>query len=384
MITNNPLAQEITAQIQLGLFGTVGKLSRQLRAIDRIAPRLKDGGIIRKIEVNRDKRRRAVGISSASRGINAFGGLLYAVGAVAHEITVAGSDISHTSQQSRLDVGDMSFLESDRRIKWKMFSLVYDLLEDIFAQDSLPDTIILDIPLVMGRAVYAQILEDSETDTLLRNEIGVLRDKLENFWERNLSKCYPFNPEGPLVVTLARRRFGSLLSLIEKKGQDISPDPIDGEIERLIKTEWVKVLSVGIERVLRGILVPEHRTAAFDQEQNLVDKWAFPQTLVRQGSLSFHYLTGLRGEPVQVETLGAASVWTGAGGAPSLDAVAGNLIALTYFDHKQSLPLPLWYAQQAVEVVKKKGLLEFYKQEALRAMREEQVDQAWMAGWEEE
>ena len=200
MKTNNPLAQEITAQIQLGLFGTVGKLSRQLRAIDRIAPRLKDGGIIRKIAVNRDTRRRAIGISSASRGINAFGGLLYAVGAVAHEITVAGSDISHTSQQSRLDVGDMSFLESDRRIKWKMFSLVYDLLEDIFAQDSLPDTIILDIPLVMGRAVYAQILEDSETDTLLRNEIGVLRDKLENFWERNLSKCYPFNPEGPLVV----------------------------------------------------------------------------------------------------------------------------------------------------------------------------------------
>ena len=35
MNENSPLAQEMTAQIQLGLFGTVGKLARQLRAIDR-------------------------------------------------------------------------------------------------------------------------------------------------------------------------------------------------------------------------------------------------------------------------------------------------------------------------------------------------------------
>ena len=63
---------------------------------------------------------------------------------------------------------------------------------------------------------------------------------------------------------------------------------------------------------------------------------------------------------------------------------AADLIALTYFDHRKSLPLPLWYARQGVEVVKKPGLLEFYKRETLRAMREEQVDQAWLAGWEEE
>jgi hypothetical protein len=35
-------------------------------------------------------------------------------------------------------------------------------------------------------------------------------------------------------------------------------------------------------------------------------------------------------------------------------------------------------------VVKKPGLLEFYKRETLRAMREEQVDQAWLAGWEDD
>ena len=55
---------------------------------------------------------------------------------------------------------------------------------------------------------------------------------------------------------------------------------------------------------------------------------------------------------------------------------------------RHAVPLPLWYAQSGVEIVKRKergrGILEFYKAEALRAMREEQVDQAWLAGWEEE
>jgi hypothetical protein len=34
--------------------------------------------------------------------------------------------------------------------------------------------------------------------------------------------------------------------------------------------------------------------------------------------------------------------------------------------------------------VRGRGILEFYKAETLRVMREEQVDQAWLAGWEDE
>jgi hypothetical protein len=379
---HNPLAQEITAQIQLGLYGTVGKLARQLRAIDRIAPRLKEGGLIRKIPVDRDKRRVAVGLGVAHRKLHAFGGLLYATGAIAHEITATGPDISHSGQLSRIDVGDMTFLEADRRIKWKKYGLVYDLLEEIFQGEQLPDIIIVDVPLVMGRAVYAQLLDDSETDLQLKEEIKQLRERLDNFWERYVERCFPFDPEGPKVVSVARGRFGSLLRLLEKKGAEISPDPIDPEVEELIRSDWVKVLSVGIDRVLRGILVPEHRTAAFDREQDRLDKEAFPKVLVEKGSVAFHYLTGLRGEPVQVETLGATPLWAEHGGAEALDALAGDLVALTWFDHRQSLPLPIWYAQRGVQVVQKRGVLEFYKREALRAMRDESVDHAWLAGWE--
>lgn len=389
MSEHNPLAQEMTAQIQLGLPGTVGKLARQLRAIDRIAPQLKDGGLVRRLDVDRAPSRRAVGIAVAHRKIGAFGGLLYAIGALAHELTSSGGDVAHIRQVSRMDVGDMSLLEADRRLKWKSYALVYDLLDELFADDDLPDLVILDVPLVLGRSDYAQLLGDDVTNSLLRGEIESLKVRLEAFWDRWADKCFPFDPNGPKVVSLHRGHFGGLLKLIQRKGAEISPDPIDAEIEELIRTKWVDVLSVGIDRVLRGILVPEHRTAAFTQDQDKLDKDAFPRSLVERGRLAFHTLTGLRGQPVYVETLGSAETWVERGGAEALDALAGDLLALTYFDSRKALPLPLWYAQSAVEIVKRKapggrGLLEFYKAETLRVMREEQVDQAWLAGWEDE
>lgn len=378
------LAQEMTAQIQLGLLGTVGKLSRQLRAIDRIAPRLKEGGLVRRIAVDRERSRRATGLAVAHRRIQAFGGLLYAVGAVGHEITAQGSNIAHTNLFSRMDVGDMNLLEADRRLEWKTYGLLYDILEEIFDAEELPDLVILNAPLIMGRAVYAQVLDETETDLQLKQDINALREKLDAFWDRHIERCFPFAPEGPRVVSLNRGRFGSLLRLIETKGIEVSPDPIDPEVAELIRTEWVKVLSVGIDRVLRGILTAEHRTAAFDRLEDRLDQRAFPRALVERGNVAFHYLTGMRGAPVQVETLGASAVWAQRGGADALDALAEDLMALTYFDHRNSLPLPLWYADQTVETVKKKGILEFYKRETVRAMREEQVDKAWLEGWEEE
>ena len=384
MDKKNPLAQEMTAQIQLGLFGTVGKLARQLRAIDRIAPRLKEGGLVRRLEIDREKPRRVTGLAVAHRRIQAFGGLLYGVAAVGHEITSQGSNIAHTGLYSRMDVGDMNLLESDRRLQWKTYGLLYDLLEEVFEVDELPDLIILNAPLIIGRAVYAQVLDEEETDQRLKQDINALREKLDAFWDRNVERCFPFNPDGPRVVSLNRGRFGSLLRLIEGKGIEVSPDPIDPEVAELVRTEWVQVLSVGINRVLRGILSSEHRTAAFDRNEDRLDKRAFPRALVERGSLAFHYLTGMRGVPTQVETLGTSAIWAERGGAAALDQLAADLVALTYFDNRKAVPLPLWYAEQAVEVVKRKGILEFYKREALRAMREEQVDQAWLAGWEDE
>jgi hypothetical protein len=383
---HTPLAQELTAQVQLGLMGTVGKLSRQLRAIDRIAPQLKDGGVVRKVTVDRDRKRRSVGVAEASRSLQAFGGVLYSVAAVAHEMFTAGSDMSHDGQNSRMDVGDMSLLEFEKRVDWKTFLAVYDLLGEIFESDSLPDLILLDTPLILGRRVFAQVLDSGDEQKLdlpLKKEIEALQQKINGFWDRHRQRCFPYAENGPKIVSLHRGRLREPLSALQGRGGMVTPDRIDAEVLNLMRTEWAQVLSVGIERLLLGILGADQRTAAFQREQ-AKDKDAFPKSLIEGGTLTFHYLTGMRGQPVHVETLGSAQDWTERGGSGALDALAGDLMALTYFDHKKALPLPLWHAQNAVQVVKRKGILEFYKRETLRAMQEEQVDQAWMTGWEEE
>ena len=383
---HTPLAQELTAQMQLGLMGTVGKLSRQLRAIDRIAPRLKGGGVVRKITVNRDQKRRSVGVAEASRSLQAFGGVLYAVAAVAHEMFTVGSDMSHEGQKSRLDVGDMSLLEYEKRVDWKTYMAVYDLLEELFESESLQETILVDAPLILGRRNFAQVLDETaeqKLDVFLRKEVEALRQKIENFWDKHRNRCFPYTERGPRIVSLHRGRLREPISALQGRGTMITPDRIDAEVLELMRTEWAQVLSVGVERLLLGILGTDQRTAAF-QREHAMDHRAFPKALIEGGTLTFHYLTGMRGQPVHVETIGSAQDWTERGGSAALDALAGDLMALTYFDHKKSLPLPLWHAQHAVEVVKRKGILEFYKRETLRAMQEEQVDQAWLAGWEGE
>lgn len=379
----SPLAQEMAAQMQLGVFATAGKLARQLRAIQRIAPQLKEGGLVRKLAVSRDAKRRAVGVAATWQSVAAFGGRLYSVGALAHEITAAGPDITHSRQLSRLDIGDMTNLEADRRLEWKMYWLVYELLEEIFQGAEPPSLILLDMPLVMGRDVYAQLLDDEEMDRELKGEIEKLRDRVESFWARHLESCFPFAERGPVVVSLGRRQFGSLLRLLEKEGHQATPDPVDFTALNAIKEDWVQILSVGIDRVLAGILPTEHRTAAYNRTPSR-DKRAFPRALIEKGSIGFHYITGMRGTPVQVETIGDASVWQLRGGADRLDQLAADLMALTYFDQRKALPLPLWYAQRAISAVKQRGPLEFYRRETLKAMREEQVERTWLAGWEEE
>jgi hypothetical protein len=384
MNEHNPLAQEMTAQLQLGLFSTVGKLAKQLRTIDRIAPKLREGGIVRAVKVDRNQQRYAVGVSAASRRIQAFSGLLYGIGSLAHFISASGPDIAHTGQKSRMDVGDMSMLEHKRRLQWKTYRLVYDLLDEIFAADPLPELVILDVPLVMGREVYANAMASDESDELLEEEINALRDRLELFWNKHIDRCFPFAANGPRIVTLRRGRFASLLRLMHEKGSKISPDPISPAAEERVRTEWTKFLSIGVDRLVKGILTPEHRTAAFDYAFDGHDYRAFPKALVERGSMGLHYLTGLRSQPIQVEVLGAAACWADAGGAEALDRLVADLIGLTYFDQKEAWPLPLWYAKQGVEVIKKPGILEFYKREALNTMRQEQVDQSWLIGWESE
>jgi hypothetical protein len=380
---HNPLAQELTAQIQVGLFGTVGRLAKQLRVVDRVAPALREAGLVRPLSIDRTHRRRAVGFSAAHRSISAFGGLLYAVGVLRHELTAEGSAIMNSGQDSRVEVGDLTHFEADRRLKWKTYTLMYDLLQEVFDGPSAPpELLILDVPLLIGRQDQAVKFDDPE----LTAEISRLRERAEAFWSVYRSRCYPFAEGGPKIVTLRPGVPGELLYHLHdpKQGRACSPDPIGAEAETLVRQRWGEILSANLGRVMQGLLTPESRTAGYASAATVDPRELFPRSLVSEGMTAFHYQAGLRGRPVFVETLGGRERWTPA----ALDDLAAALIALTYFDHRSAMPLPLWYAQEAVAVIRRtergKGWLDAYKSMVRQSLREEHVDHTWLAGWEDE
>ncbi len=100
--------------------------------------------------------------------------------------------------------------------------------------------------------------------------------------------------------------------------------------------------------------------------------------------LSFCYQAGLRGGITQVETLGGPDRWT----SEAVDDMASSLMALTVFDHRSAEPLPLWYARESLAPIRKrfqgKSWLDVYKSMVKKAMRGEQVETAWLRGWEQQ
>ena len=88
-----PISQSIVANVQLGLPSTVSKLSNKMRFIDKIAPILKDGGVIRNIDIIKPITIRSSGISACNRTTNAFGGILYVAGAVRQDILIKEGSI---------------------------------------------------------------------------------------------------------------------------------------------------------------------------------------------------------------------------------------------------------------------------------------------------
>jgi hypothetical protein len=116
--SGTPISQSIVANIQLGLPATVSKLSSKMRFIDKIAPTLKESGVIRNIELINPLTIKASGISSTNRTSNAFGGILYVAGAVRQDVLIDDGSIYKTRQESIVDVDEIDDLDNQKKLKF--------------------------------------------------------------------------------------------------------------------------------------------------------------------------------------------------------------------------------------------------------------------------
>lgn len=370
---NTTISQSIVANIQLGLPATVSKLSAKMRFIDKIAPTLKDGGVIRNIELINPVTINASGIACSNRTSNAFGGILYVAGAVRQDILIKDGTIYKTRQESKVEVDEIDDLDSQKKLKFIDIINVYKLLTELMEEDEKPELVLLDVPLLLERADAP--LEE-RTDIV--NIYNKCRKTILKFWKKYKNNVYPFNKNGVKIASIGGKKFGAVVFALNDENIKYIPDPVDKGIIAKIEDLMPKLQEVGIKRLMTGILVKRTRTAAFQYDGINKDSRLEPEEIRKIGLMGMHVKAGNTTPPLLVEVLGTVMDWD----TDMLDELASQIISLIAFDQEKALPMPLWYAKYALKPIEatdngKNRILEYYKVQARESLKNEELESIW-------
>ena len=372
---STPLSQSLVANIQLGLPATVSKLSAKMRFIDKIAPALKESGVVRNIELITPFTIKASGIVATNRTISAFGGMLYVAGAVRQDILINEGSIYKTRQESIVDVDEMDDLDYHKKLKFIDIINVYKLLFDLMEDDEKPELVLTDVPLLL----YQEDVPLSERKDLEKIYKQCI-DTIEEFWSKYKEKIYPFDDNGIKLVSVSNRRFGAVIFALTEDKIKYVIDDIDPNITKNINNIMPKLQEVGIKRLLNGIMVKRTRTAAYEisriseEERNRLQ----PQSVGKYEMVGMHIKAGNTTPPMLIEVIGNKQMWT----SEVLDELASQIISLVAFDQRESLPLPLWYAKYALKPIEatsngKNIILQYYKTQAREMLQKEELESIW-------
>lgn len=370
---NTTISQSIVANIQLGLPATVSKLSAKMRFIDRIAPVLKDGGVIRNIDIINPVTINATGIACSSRTSNAFGGILYVAGVVRQDILIKEGTIYKTRQESKVEVDEIDDLDNQKKLKFIDMINAYKLLEELMEENEKPELVLLEVPLLLERSDAPL---DDRTDII--NIYNKCRKTISRFWSRHKDEVYPFNKNGVKIVSIGNKKFGAVIFALSEDKVKYIPDNINKNMLIKIPELMPRLRDVGIKRLMTGILVKRTRTAAYQQDGINEDSRYEPEELREVGLMGMHIKAGNTTPPLLVEILGNVNDWD----SEMLDELASQIISLITFDQKKALPMPLWYAKYSLRPIEatdngKNRILEFYKSQARESLKNEELESIW-------
>lgn len=364
-----PVSQSIVANVQLGLPATVSKLSSKMRFIDKIAPMLKEQGVIRTLDLIQPITIKCSGIATSHRTTNAFGGILYISGAVRQDISIQEGSIYQTKQESVVDVDEIDDLDWQKKLKFIDMINAYKLLMDTMEEVDLPELIIMDVPLLLERA-----------DTPLSERVDIMKyydlckETIAKFWSEYKEKIYPFNKNGVKIASIGGKRFGAIFFALTKENLKYVPDAIGENITSELDQYMSKMQMVGIKRLLKGILVKRSRTAAFQFDAITKDNRMEPISVRELGLMTMHIKAGNNTPPMLIEVLGKVDDWD----SEMLDKICAEIMTLITFDQAKALPIPLWYAKYALKPIEARpGVLEFYKSHAKEMLKNESLEAIW-------
>ncbi|MGT2430344.1 hypothetical protein ACU4HD_19515 [Cupriavidus basilensis] len=379
MKTNNrTLAQTLAVQSQVHLPGTVGRLLKQIRDLERVAPLFVKAGLVRAVERPNPINARASGIATRASTTKTIGGFLYGAAAARCDLLVEHNAISTAGQDSTCEIDDINYENQSKRLALAAMRQAYELADRAVSEER-ARLIFLDTPLVMDRGMVPPA--NRAGDEGYQAAYAVTLNAIESFWSQHRERLFPWNPSGPIIVGLASQRFGAIVQSAQQdlrqqegRSQLLPTEEVDGD--QLAALDGIRdaILGVGERRFVHGILGSFTRTAAF--RMNVHAPRMEPGSVVDMGVIGLHFRAGQTTEPRLMQLVGDAPAWT----STAIDEVVGLTMALTAVGGTSSAPLPVQLAERELNALG--PFLEHYSRSVAGELKRRELESIWLSDWD--
>jgi hypothetical protein len=371
------LAQALAIDSQLCLPGSAGRLLKQIRDIEHVAPLFRDAGLIKPVKRPAVVSLAVSGIASHSCIQRALGGFIYASAAVRTDLMIQENKISTTGTDSVSELDDIDFEAQRKRLDLVEMRHCYALVEKLLTQGSTTNLILMDTPLFIDRDMIP----------LKRNvrhwaEYVKTRDAIDRFWQQHRESLFPWNPAGPVLTSILAERFSAIVSIarqdlrtVEGRKHLLISDGFDESATNSLVGLDERLSGIGDTRFINGILGNFTRTIAFRMTENRAR--LEPTKAVEHGVIGFHFRSARTGQIQMAQLAGEESDWD----TELLDTVASRLMILDMQNRKKAMPLPQLLSRQQLSILEK--FTAYYRQGLNEALRNNEVENTWLSGLDE-
>ncbi len=375
----NTLTQTLAVQSQVHLPGTVGRMLKQIRDLERLAPRFVEARLVRPVARPNPLSLRVAGIRPDYDRNNVFGGFVYVSAAVRVDVTIENNALATSDQDSRCVIDDIDFEDQTKRLQLIGLRQCYELATAAMENGASYDLLLFDGPLVLNRSMVPIQRGKSAAH---RDVYEAAVEAIRTFWGRFREQLFPWNPNGPVLAGLDTGQVGAIaavsqqdLRVPEGRQQILAGEGVQlSALEQALGSE-AAITSIGERRFIHGIVGSCCRTAAFRMNLQLPEME--PRDVVKEGVIGFHYRAGAQNNPLLVQLLGAEPGWDSA----ALDLLAGRLMALTVLTGRDAIPLPLQLA--AREQLALPHFLALYTKSVGAEMKKKSIEDIWLADFDE-
>ena len=370
------LSQSLAVQTQIHLPGTVGRLQKQIRDLERIGPLFVEAGLVRAVDRAVPLTADVAGISTKAVARRVAGGFLYAAAGARIDINVKENVVATRAEDSVCEIDDIDYEDQSKRFQLIGIRQAYELADRALRSGDHFDLVLLDCPLLLNRGMVAP--EGVGRYDAYRKEYTQTLEAIRQFWKTHRDQLFPWAKDGPIVAGLASERFGAIIYVSQ---QDLRTeegrrhvlhvgDLVQERLQRLAGAQ-VAISGVGERRFIDGILGSFTRTAAF--RMNTRTPRMEPEEVAALGVVGLHYCAGPGTPPRLVQVIGDEPGWQ----AEDLDVLTGKLTALTVTGGNQAWPMPIQLAVR--ELAALEPFITHYRAGVHAEMKSRSIEDVWLS-----